>query len=1045
MKLVIQKGIFFLLGLILTQEAFSQAPSITYSPYLAVGSLFTITPSNSGGAIPATVYGQVTTIDPTTGTISGTPTTVTPTATYVVTAYNRGRTNTTSLDISVSAATAPQFNWTGAVSSDWSTGGNWGPGTIPGATDMAIIGLTPFTNQPTVGANLQAGQIILGGEAPVTLTVNTGFTLQVNGSVIQNNTPGKTASTTTLAGNGAMSCTAIVVGNAALPKIVKDKTTLMTSKIASLTISDSLVVNSSTIDLLSGALAHNNATFSLEGGLLTVGGRIKLDNFIPLYLDSLTGSKPLAKFVISTTSSLNATLSLSDTTVFKLVHAGLDSIDFYHYVTGTGKSTVIYSGANQLVYTNNAAGLDTTPYTYQNLSIAGSGTKTAGRDSTGNHLNVGGNLVITGGTLDLGTYKPVSVVSGNFNNTGSINFGTSTTTFNGTSFFNGGSFNVSTGAIQFSGGAQTLVDSTASGTNFRRVTFNHTGSKNIQSGKFAILSSGKIRLSDTANLNVTTGATLTLRADSTGAAAIAALISGCTVTGQLNVEQYIQGSLYLHNLSARGYRLLSSAVYTGIDSTSSAKVFDVNYMINSLTSSLTDVIIVSGLNGATNGFTNTPLNNPTIYLFREDCPPPPTSSTSFTTQYNWKGVAKINNAPVYNIGNQKFLTRTNTADTTTTIPVGNASLTFFRGNAILSNGSTTGTKLAAPVNYPEDVTMTQVGTPNTGDIKVRMWFANSTNDLGNHLSFTPANILHTTAKLRGGFALIGNPYPAPINWDNLSTSDSTSTIYGPNMLGSIYFFNPATSQYNLYMANPIHDRKQVYHGTGIATNIISSTYGFFAVVDTTSATPHAASLTFREPAKFDPDAGSSSGSFSALQNNNFLKIRVMAEPATQKQSSSSQPESTPSEPDREVRLKLIPVGDTIHNDDILISFRQGTTNSYNPKEDGYDLGGTEEAVTMLSSYSSDHVKLAINSLPLPAKTTSIELFTDAVNSGDFTLNAFSIKDIPTIYRVILKDNMTGRKTDLRKNNSYAFRIDKENKLSYGDRFELIIEKTGTIN
>jgi sugar lactone lactonase YvrE len=999
----------------------------------------------SGGALPAGLS-----FDPTTGTISGTPTTVTASQTFVVTAYNRGGVSVTSLDISVSPASALSFDWTGAVSSDWSTGGNWSSGAVPGAADHARIGVVTFNHQPVVSTSVQVGTILFGAIKPDTLTVNTGNTLTVNGILMQSHSADNALSSTTLAGNGSLVCAAMAIGNSVLPKVAVSKNTVFTSKIASLSVTDSLVITSGTIDLLSGGVANNNAVFSLEGGVLSVGGRIKLDNFIPPYLDTIPGIKPLAKFIINTTSNQDATLAIAGSSVFTLTHPGLDSIDFYHYVSGTGKSTVIYSGGNQLVYTNNAPGLDTTPYTYQNLSVAGIGNKTAGKDSISNQLNIGGNLTITGGNLDLQTYSPQTIVAGNFNNTGAIHFGTSYTTFNGTSFFNAGSFVVSSGVIQFSGGAQTLSDSTAGGTNFRRVTFNHPGIKNIHSGKFAIVSNGKIRLSDTAALNVTAGATLTLRADSTGAAAIAALIAGCTVSGQLHVEQYIQGSLYLHNTSARGFKLQSSSVYTGMDSLSSAKVFDFQYLTHSLTGSLTDIILISGLNGTTNGFNvNTPTNTPSLYLFREDDPPPPANSTNFTTQYNFKGIAKVNNTPVYNLATQKFLTRTNAADTTTTIPVGNGFFTSFRGNAVLNNGTTSGDKITAPFNYPEDVTLTQVGILNTGEIKVRLWFANSANNLGYNFSFTPANLINTNATLRGARVCVGNPYPAPINWDNLSTTDSTSMIYGPNLKSSIYIWNLATGHYDTYLADPSHDHRLVYHGTGAATNIIASTQAFFAVVDSASATPHAARLTFREQAKFDPDAGSSPGSFSALAGGHFLKTWVKA--GTQagesgklgsKSGNVAQAHtSLPAIQDREIRLRLIPVKDTVHDDDILINFRAGIDSRYDPKKDAYDLGGTEVATTMLSSYSSDHVKLAINSQPLPAKAISIGLYTDAVETGDFVLDASAIKNIPGDYRVSLKDKMTGRFTDLLKNNSYAFRIEKANKLSYGDRFELLIEKT----
>ncbi|HTD98009.1 MAG TPA: gliding motility-associated C-terminal domain-containing protein [Mucilaginibacter sp.] len=59
------KYLFILLGITLTQNLFAQAPNITYDAAATTltGSIpFLISPTNTGGAVPATIYGQVTTI-----------------------------------------------------------------------------------------------------------------------------------------------------------------------------------------------------------------------------------------------------------------------------------------------------------------------------------------------------------------------------------------------------------------------------------------------------------------------------------------------------------------------------------------------------------------------------------------------------------------------------------------------------------------------------------------------------------------------------------------------------------------------------------------------------------------------------------------------------------------------------------------------------------------------------------------------------------------------------------------------------------------------
>jgi hypothetical protein len=135
-------------------------------------------------------------------------------------------------------------------------------------------------------------------------------------------------------------------------------------------------------------------------------------------------------------------------------------------------------------------------------------------------------------------------------------------------------------------------------------------------------------------------------------------------------------------------------------------------------------------------------------------------------------------------------------------------------------------------------------------------------------------------------------------------------------------------------------------------------------------------------------------------------------------------------------LKL--VQDALNYDDILIRFSSGAEDKYNAKEDAFDLGGTEEATTMLSSYSSDHIPLAINKMPLPIHSKSILLFTDAKGSGAYSLKASDLQNIPSNNNIRLKDKLNGRIINLRLTDHYDFNIDKTVAASFGDRFEVII-------
>jgi RHS repeat-associated protein len=65
MKPIIRQSLLLILGVAFSHRVLSQAPSITYSPStsnLTVGVSFTLSPANTGGTVPATIYGQVTTV-----------------------------------------------------------------------------------------------------------------------------------------------------------------------------------------------------------------------------------------------------------------------------------------------------------------------------------------------------------------------------------------------------------------------------------------------------------------------------------------------------------------------------------------------------------------------------------------------------------------------------------------------------------------------------------------------------------------------------------------------------------------------------------------------------------------------------------------------------------------------------------------------------------------------------------------------------------------------------------------------------------------------
>ena len=199
-----------------------------------------------------------------------------------------------------------------------------------------------------------------------------------------------------LAGANAQTVNNMSISNGILnvsggPLTVNGNATIATG---SLTVSGSGIVVV-TGDLTIGAGASGSVTVS--GGQLEVHGNLIINN--------------------------GATLTISGGTVFLF---GAITRNGSGNFSTSGTSVFNYAGANQTI----ASG------TYRQLSLSGSGTKTAGGDI----VTTGDFQVLINTTFDASTFS--HQIAGNFDLSGAINAGTSTITFNGA-----GSANQSVGSI----------------------------------------------------------------------------------------------------------------------------------------------------------------------------------------------------------------------------------------------------------------------------------------------------------------------------------------------------------------------------------------------------------------------------------------------------------------------------------------------------------------------------------------------------------------------------------------------------------------------
>ncbi|MEO8947332.1 MAG: T9SS type A sorting domain-containing protein, partial [Mucilaginibacter sp.] len=488
---------------------------------------------------------------------------------------------------------------------------------------------------------------------------------------------------------------------------------------------------------------------------------------------------------------------------------------------------------------------------------------------------------------------------------------------------------------------------------FYNLTLSNSGTKTLAAsgaGVFEIKSVGTLTL--TSNITFATGASnLTLNSDTLGAATVAALPSGASITGTVNVQRYLTGN----SSGSRGWRLLSSPVSL---SSSSLIAPDLTYVhANAYT---------TGSTGTSGGFDAT--GNPTFYFYRENMAP----NTSSFISGNFRGVNKINNSPASTFSFDG-------GDANASLPSGNGYLFFFRGDRATTTDPTITTTIARPT------TITALGYLNQGNITVKPWFTGSST-----LSYTAA----TPTSVRG-FNLVGNPYASSIDWDQITKTSITNTIW---------VYNPTLKVYATYVAGTGGIGTN-FNGPSGTANIIPSGQGFFV-----KSTSTAAALTFAESNKVNTQVTSSS-------------LLLATAPVTA--------------PTIEY-FRIQVYQDSLHNEDALVFFNSKASSNFVQDEDAEYFRG--ESPVNISTQSADGVALAVNQLPHASGRQVIPLNVNISADGQYQLNLTEIKNVPQLYDIFLIDNYKKDSVDIRNNTSYNFNATVADPNSFGSgRFSLVIE------
>ena len=234
-------------------------------------------------------------------------------------------------------------DWVGGTSSDWSNAANWSPTGVPGANDLACIGVSTFINQPTVNTNTFVGNIVFGAVKAATLSISSGAALTVNNNI--EDTKGAT-----IAGSGTLT-----VKGTYFAKPTASADGITTASISNFNTSN-FVLNTK----------DKAVTFNVNSNQTTVTNSIQ--------------SSGVKTATLTLASSATLTLNGANPSDFKAT-----------------TNAVILSNGSTVVYNANVPQTVNTLVPYKNIIFSGTGIKKIAAGT----LTVLGNWTSSGGKVDL--------------------------------------------------------------------------------------------------------------------------------------------------------------------------------------------------------------------------------------------------------------------------------------------------------------------------------------------------------------------------------------------------------------------------------------------------------------------------------------------------------------------------------------------------------------------------------------------------------------------------------------------------------------------
>ena len=394
--------------------------------------------------------------------------------------------------------------WTGTVSTDWATAGNWSSSGAPNSGDDAIIPTSPTGGQFPVISASGATARDLTIQPSATVTMQAGGTLDINRNLANSGTFTATDGTVTFVGSGSGSAAFpsagsyqffnVVVNSAVNPRFNQNSASITvkgdwtnnggTSSVTSATFSG-------TTQAIGGTSASTFTTLTIANGSTTTGNTNPSVTTFNVnnggkYIHNVVAALPGSTRVFGATSTIEFQNNSNNTCPVSANYGNLTlNISSYTAAVGCGGNLSSIAGDFEVKNTNGQElRLVTTQTTAHNVGgnlIISGGTLVFASGASGAGtpvVTVTGNTTISSGILDLGTSSgtPTLTINGSFTQSGGTlrrnGAGTSTMNVKGGWTRSGGTFTNTGIAVVLNGSSSQNINGPTV-TTFGDITFNN--------------------------------------------------------------------------------------------------------------------------------------------------------------------------------------------------------------------------------------------------------------------------------------------------------------------------------------------------------------------------------------------------------------------------------------------------------------------------------------------------------------------------------------------------------------------------------------------